>query len=160
MNLTIKPYETANATLHANGELKMRGKIRFEKASNANEWSTRIYNCALFCKVAKSIYYNFTEIRKQYHIKYSTSLFYGSFCWSHIDLKNYNITINLANKFVYGHGRDLIIGRDLIDQRVDFHVQVENEFSSLLNSMKYDLPSDRYNSIMENLKFLTDATTK
>ena len=153
MNIIFNPYETANATLLANGNSIIRKKIRFEKPSKAFEWDKRMYECAYFCKIAKSIYFNFFEIRKQYHVRYSTSALYTSYCWTDLDLKNYNIIINLANSFVSGYGRDLI------DQRVDFHTNAEREFNCLLTIMRYDLPLDRYNSIIEHLKVIADATT-
>ena len=152
MNMIFKPYETANATLLANGNSIIRKKIRFEKPSKPYEWEKRMLDCAFFCKISKSIYYNFSEIRKQYHVRYSANVLYSSYCWTDLDMKNYNLIINLANNFVS-------YGKDLIDQRVDIHTKAENEFNCLLTKMRYDLPSDRYNSIVEHLKCIADATT-
>jgi hypothetical protein len=153
MSIIFKPYETANATLLANGNSIIRKKIKFEKPSKAFEWEKRMYECAYFCKISKSVYSNFFEIRKQYHVRYSTSALYTSYCWTDLDLKNYNIIINVANSFVSGYGRDLI------DQRVDFHTKAEREFNYLLTIMRSDLPSDRFDSIIKQLKTIADVTT-
>ena len=119
MNITFKPYESAKATLLANGNSIIRKKVRFEKPSKAFEWERRILDCAFFCKIAK---------------------------------RNYFFIINTRYYFTGD-------GSDLIDSRADLHTIVEKRFNYLLNEMKYDLPSERYNSIVEHLKHIADATT-
>ena len=153
MHIVFKPYETAKATLLANGNSIIRKKVRFEKPSKAFEWEWTMLDCAFFCKIAKSVYHNFNEIRKQYHIKYSSRLLYMETTFStDLDVKNYYFIINTRYTFTGD-------GSDLIDCRADLHTTVEKRFNYLLNEMKYDLPSDRYNSIVEHLKCIADATT-
>lgn len=153
MNITFKPYESAKATLLANGNSIIRKKVRFEKPSKAFEWERRILDCAFFCKIAKSVFYNFDEIRKQYHVKYSSKLLYMETTYStDLDVRNYFFIINTRYYFTGD-------GSDLIDSRADLHTIVEKRFYYLLNEMKYDLPSERYNSIVEHLKHIADATT-
>jgi len=153
MNIVFKPYETAKATLLANGNSIIRKKVKFEKPSKAFEWERTILDCAFFCKIAKSVYFNFEEIRKQYHIKYSSRLFYMETTYlTDLDVRNFYFIINTRYTFRSD-------GSDLIDCRADLHTEAEKRFNYLLNEMRYVLPSDRYNSIVEHIKRIADATT-
>lgn len=153
MDIVFRAYGSVDATIRANGNSINRKKIKLEKPNKASGWEGTMLDCAFFCKIAKSVYYNFDEFRKQYHIKYSSRLFYNFTTFStDLDFKNYYFIINTRYCFT----KD---GSDLIDYRTDLHEDVEKRFNYLLNEMKYDLPSARYSSIVEHLKCIADATT-
>jgi len=152
MNLKIKNYSSISKIIYAYSNSIYNKKIKFIRPNNGYEWENTVLNCIFFCKIAQSIYYNFDDFRKQYHVKVESKLLYFDTTYStEVDTKNYNFIFK--TRYIYNYD-----GSDIIDRRVDIHSTSIKKLSALIDQMKYDLPSDKFNTILEHLIAIAEDT--
>jgi hypothetical protein len=114
-------------------------EAKFIKPSQPVMWETKLIDCLLACKVMKTFCACFPEARARYNFLYKSSFFYKSTTF-YISYNSSNFTFEVTTGLKFKSNEDCIKNTN-IDE---LYKTTEVALSSLKQSIKYELPTARY----------------